>query len=103
MTLHQAKPLYRQDAAVVLKSETHGGEDVPIYASGPMSYLFTGTVEQSFIAHAMAYSACIGPYNNTNCRNKRGIYHNFKSSASINSFNYLFFITSFIGFILFNL
>lgn len=31
--------------------------DVPIYASGPMSYLFDGTVEESFIAHVMAYSA----------------------------------------------
>lgn len=41
------------------KFETHGGEDVAIYASGPMSFLFSRTVEQNFIAHAMAYSACI--------------------------------------------
>ncbi len=33
---------YKQEAAVYLKSETHGGEDVAIYASGPMSYLFDG-------------------------------------------------------------
>ncbi|CAF1033404.1 unnamed protein product, partial [Brachionus calyciflorus] len=39
-----------------------GGEDVSIYAKGPMSHLFEGTVEQSYIAHAMAYSACIGPF-----------------------------------------
>jgi hypothetical protein len=55
-----------------LRYETHGGEDVPIYSSGPMSFLFTGTVEQSYIAHAMAYSACIGPYNNQQCKKNRG-------------------------------
>ena len=42
------------------KSATHGGDDVPIFASGPMSHLFTGVHEQTFIAHGMAYAACIG-------------------------------------------
>lgn len=42
---------------------THGGEDVPVYASGPLATsLFTATIDQSYIPHAMAYSACIGPY-----------------------------------------
>lgn len=49
---------YVQEAAVYRKFETHGGEDVAIYARGPMGFLFTRTVEQNFIAHAMAYSAC---------------------------------------------
>ena len=66
-------PTFEQESAVLLSSESHGGEDVPIYSSGPMSFLFTGTVEQSYIAHAMAYSACIGVYNNDDCRSKRGI------------------------------
>ena len=39
-----------------------------------MSFLFTGTVEQSYVAHAMAYSACIGPYDNDDCRHNRGPY-----------------------------
>ena len=43
-----------------LDSESHGGEDVPIFASGPMSHIFTGVHEQTFIAHGMAYAACIG-------------------------------------------
>ncbi len=33
-------------------------------------------MEQSHIAHVMAYSACIGPYNETmfkGCRNQRGV------------------------------
>ena len=33
---------------------------MPIFASGPMSHIFTGVHEQTFIAHGMAYAACIG-------------------------------------------
>lgn len=40
--------------------ETHGGNDVPIYAIGPMSHLFYGTQEQNYIAHVIAYAACVG-------------------------------------------
>lgn len=47
-------------AMVDRDSETHGGEDVPIYASGPWSHLFTGTLEQNVIPHYLAYAACIG-------------------------------------------
>ena len=39
--------------------ETHGGEDVPVYAIGPGSYLFSGTIEQSYIPHAIAYASCV--------------------------------------------
>jgi len=45
-----------------MSSETHGGEDVPIYARGPMSHLFHGVQEQSYIAHVMAYASCVGRY-----------------------------------------
>lgn len=38
------------------------GTDVPIYARGPMSHLFTGTHEQSDIAHIMAFAFCVGDY-----------------------------------------
>lgn len=33
-----------QDAAIPRDGDTHAGEDIPIYARGPMSYLFQGTV-----------------------------------------------------------
>uniref|UniRef100_A0A673CRK8 alkaline phosphatase n=1 Tax=Sphaeramia orbicularis TaxID=375764 RepID=A0A673CRK8_9TELE len=54
---------YRQQTPVPLDSETHGIEDVAIFAKGPMSHLFHGVQEQSYIAHVMAYAACIEPYN----------------------------------------
>ncbi|XP_055682613.1 membrane-bound alkaline phosphatase-like [Lutzomyia longipalpis] len=44
-------------ATVPLDSETHGGEDVPVYASGPWAHLFTGTYEQNVIPHMIAYAA----------------------------------------------
>uniref|UniRef100_A0A3Q3GE87 alkaline phosphatase n=1 Tax=Labrus bergylta TaxID=56723 RepID=A0A3Q3GE87_9LABR len=49
-------------APVPLDSETHGIEDVAIFAKGPMSHLFHGVQEQSYIAHVMAYAACLEPY-----------------------------------------
>ncbi|XP_064928901.1 intestinal-type alkaline phosphatase [Columba livia] len=59
---------YTQQAAVPLKSESHGGEDVAILAKGPMAYLFHGVQEQTYIAHVMAYAACLEPY--TDCRQR---------------------------------
>ncbi|XP_025084420.1 alkaline phosphatase-like [Pomacea canaliculata] len=60
---------YRQQAAVPLSSETHAGEDVPIYASGPMGHLFHATHEQHYIAHVIAYASCVGIYaNEAECR-----------------------------------
>ncbi|KAK5907153.1 hypothetical protein CesoFtcFv8_005032 [Champsocephalus esox] len=55
---------YRQQAPVPLDSETHGIEDVAIFAKGPMSHLFHGVQEQNYIAHVLAYAACLEPYEN---------------------------------------
>lgn len=44
---------YRQQAVVPGNSETHGGQDVTIYASGPHAYLFGGVVEQNYIFHVI--------------------------------------------------
>ena len=38
-------------------SETHAGEDVAVFASGPGARLVTGTNEQSLIFHIMSYAA----------------------------------------------
>ncbi|XP_068563241.1 intestinal-type alkaline phosphatase-like [Cebidichthys violaceus] len=55
---------YLQQAPVPLDSETHGIEDVAIFAKGPMSHLFHGVQEQNYIAHVIAYAACLEPYEN---------------------------------------
>ncbi|RUS72687.1 hypothetical protein EGW08_019543, partial [Elysia chlorotica] len=52
---------FKFPVAVPIAYETHGGEDVAIYAQGPMSHLVSGNWEQHFIAHVMAYAACVGP------------------------------------------
>lgn len=43
-----------------LRHETHGGEDVAVFAKGPMAHLLHGVHEQNYIPHVMAYAACIG-------------------------------------------
>ncbi|MEE6516042.1 hypothetical protein FKM82_025233 [Ascaphus truei] len=53
---------YRQQAAVHIVSETHGGEDVAIMAKGPYAHLFHSVHEQNYIAHVMAYAGCLEPY-----------------------------------------
>ncbi|XP_053649511.2 alkaline phosphatase isoform X3 [Cherax quadricarinatus] len=65
--------------------EAHGGEDVAVFAAGPMSHLFHRVHEQTYVAHVMASAACIGPYKNdcarplkqdngTNNRHRQGIH-----------------------------
>lgn len=48
-------PNYLQESAIPTQgAETHAGEDVAIYASGPRAYLFRGVMEQNAIYHVMA-------------------------------------------------
>ncbi|CAH0715320.1 unnamed protein product, partial [Brenthis ino] len=51
---------YTYPSLVPISRETHGGEDVAVFAKGPWSHLFSGNYEQNFIPHAIAYAACIG-------------------------------------------
>jgi alkaline phosphatase len=44
-------PDYLQESMLPLKSETHGGDDVGIWATGPGSAAFHSTVEQNTIYH----------------------------------------------------
>ncbi|NXS57093.1 PPBT protein, partial [Brachypteracias leptosomus] len=59
---------YQAQSAVPLRQETHGGEDVAVFARGPMAHLLHGVHEQNYIPHAMAYAACIGS-NRGHCNN----------------------------------
>ncbi|KAL7837819.1 hypothetical protein SRHO_G00275300 [Serrasalmus rhombeus] len=58
---------YQAQAAVPLRMETHGGEDVAVFAKGPMAHLLHGVQEQNYIPHVMAYAACVGQ-NKAHCR-----------------------------------
>ncbi|MEO0576590.1 MAG: alkaline phosphatase [Pseudomonadota bacterium] len=51
---------FYQESLVPKGSETHGGEDVALFAKGPWAHLFTGTAEQSYIYYVMAHAAAAG-------------------------------------------
>ena len=50
-------PDYLQEAILPLKSETHGGEDVAIFATGPGAAAFHGELEQNAIFHVIVQHA----------------------------------------------
>jgi alkaline phosphatase len=64
-------PFYQHFSPIYLSSETHSGEDVPVYAHGPSSNLFSGVYDHNYIAHAISYAACIGPHA-TICNDRGG-------------------------------
>ncbi|KAH9377443.1 hypothetical protein HPB48_010037 [Haemaphysalis longicornis] len=51
---------YQQVVAVPLRLETHAGEDVALYAAGPMAHLVRGVLEQHAVAHLVDYAVCLG-------------------------------------------
>ncbi|XP_018327253.1 alkaline phosphatase-like [Agrilus planipennis] len=75
---------YEYPGMVLLDSETHGGDDVGIFARGPWAHLLTGVNEQNVIPHVMAYASCIG--------NGRTVCSLNKSSLSSSSVTNQFFI-----------
>nr|XP_027198619.1 alkaline phosphatase-like [Dermatophagoides pteronyssinus] len=58
------QPDYKQLSAVPLDSATHGGDDVGAFGTGPGSNLLRGSQEQTYVAHLMEFSTCIGEYAN---------------------------------------
>ncbi|XP_033764063.1 alkaline phosphatase-like [Pecten maximus] len=51
---------YMFPSAVPLGQDTHGADDVAVYARGPMAHLIHGVHEQNYVAHVMAYASCMG-------------------------------------------
>lgn len=51
---------YMFPSAVPLGEDTHGADDVAVYAQGPMAHLLHGVHEQNYVAHVMAYASCMG-------------------------------------------
>ncbi|XP_050431784.1 alkaline phosphatase-like [Adelges cooleyi] len=52
---------YRFPAMINATWETHGGDDVAVFASGPWSHLFVGNYEQNYIPYAISYASQMGP------------------------------------------
>lgn len=48
---------FKQQALLPFMRETHGGEDVAIYARGPSAHLIRGVVEENYIFHVMYHAA----------------------------------------------
>ncbi|XP_055337598.1 alkaline phosphatase-like [Paramacrobiotus metropolitanus] len=59
---------FQQEALISLSSESHGGEDVAIYARGPFAHLFHTLHEQNYIAHAMDYAGCYRKRSGAHCK-----------------------------------
>jgi alkaline phosphatase len=53
-------PNYLQEAEIPLLAETHGGEDVAIFAAGPNAYLIRGSMEENWIFYVMADAMRLG-------------------------------------------
>ena len=49
-------PDYMQESTAPMMQETHGGEDVAVYARGPQAHLIRGVLEQHVIFHVMAHA-----------------------------------------------
>jgi alkaline phosphatase len=49
-------PNHQQIALVPMDYETHGGQDVALYAIGPQAQLFSGTLEQHWVFHVLKYA-----------------------------------------------
>jgi len=52
---------YQWPATIPRTKETHGADDVAIFAKGPWSHLFTGVMEQNVIPYLISVAACINP------------------------------------------
>ena len=50
-------PDYLQQALIPMSSESHSGVDVGLWATGPWSHLFGGTMDQEMIFHVMNHAA----------------------------------------------
>ncbi|XP_072016314.1 uncharacterized protein [Amphiura filiformis] len=66
-----AHPDFVQSASVPKSSSNHGGQDVPVYAAGPMAHMFHRTHEQTYVAHVARMAACLGEYEGDCSRSPR--------------------------------
>jgi len=77
-TLENAAFEYRMKSASEVTQASHSGEDVPIYARGPMSHMFTGVNEQAYIGQAMKFATCVGQFKewtDKDCKKAKAVRH----------------------------
>lgn len=91
-------PTYRHQAMVHMTEETHGGEEVGVYASGPGSNLIRGVFDQNYIAFVMSYAGCMGPakYTDNSCL----LEETLKSSGFMETFDLSYIILAIISHLL---
>lgn len=77
--------MYKFPSMVEKLWETHGGDDVGVFALGPWSHLFDGNYEQNYIPYAISYAAQMGD----GATYKRKHDDQQVSSASKTSFGFL--------------
>lgn len=53
-------PNYKQEVTIPLGAETHGGEDVAIYATGAGAYVVRGSMEENWIFQVMMNASRLG-------------------------------------------
>ena len=75
---------YKYPAATNSSKGKHGGEDVLIFANGPMAHLFQGIRMQSYIGHVMQYASGTGFYRD---QSDRSI--SFSPPREMNHFNWI--------------
>jgi alkaline phosphatase len=94
----RSHPLYTQLAALPMKDAAHGGEDVPVFATGKGSGLIQGVFEQNYIPYVISFSTCIGPaaHLNIQCSKQMGL----TGSSSILNLNLTLLLISLIFLIL---
>ncbi|XP_050300180.1 membrane-bound alkaline phosphatase-like [Anthonomus grandis grandis] len=52
---------FQWPATVPREKETHGADDVAIYAKGPWDFMFSGVMEQNIIPYLVTLASCINP------------------------------------------
>ncbi|XP_057299612.1 alkaline phosphatase-like isoform X1 [Hydractinia symbiolongicarpus] len=74
---------FKWPSLVPLNSETHGAEDVGIYARGTQSHLIRGVVEQNYIFHVVDYALCLSQNKQKLCAEEKTTTKSSSSKKSL--------------------
>lgn len=95
--LQRMSPTYRHRATLPLNEETHGGEDVVVFANGPGANMIRGVFEQNYLAYVMSYAGCMGPAKEADDSCEAALKHHSSSGSSqVIQHSFLVFVTMFL-------